>query len=106
MTHPFVRGAATRKTKALPPQRKGSGSRRMLRAIGRASTLPAGPVAVGPAHSRRMHEVRQGHGVLTTIRIQSQMQRSYLRSIRHRALELDPVALGIVQVNRGALTLG
>src|SRR5262245_16434970 len=36
----------------------------MPRAIGRASTLPAGPLAVGPAHSREMNERRRGHGIL------------------------------------------
>ena len=63
--------SADPETKALPHQRKGSGSRRMPRAIGRASTLPAGPVAVGPAHLRRVIEVRHGHAVLTTVSVRS-----------------------------------
>src|SRR5262245_7062383 len=65
MAHPFrVRCAEPEKRKALPLARKGSGYRRMPRAIGRASTLPAGPPAVGPAHSREINERRRGHGML------------------------------------------
>src|SRR5436190_14303610 len=50
-----------RKRKALPRGRKGSGSWRLPRAIGRASTLPAGDRAVGPVHSRARSEQYVGH---------------------------------------------
>ena len=51
-TCPLRKARRTRKSKALPPGRKGSGVRRLPCASGRASTLPARPRAVGPAHSR------------------------------------------------------
>ena len=77
-----VRRRRARKTKALPHRRKGSGSRRLPRAIGRASTLPNGALAVGPAHSRRMDYVGLCHGALTTVLVGSRNGRAFIQSAK------------------------
>src|SRR5258706_893190 len=80
----------TRKTKALPLGRKGSGFWRLPRAIGRASTLPAGSQAVGPGHSRAMKEQGLGHVPLTTMsRPQLFIDAQSRRSRRKRSTGAD-----------------
>src|SRR5437870_4812516 len=69
----------TRKTKALPLWPEGLGIGACL-ALGCASTPPAGPQAVGPAHSRREGVELREHRVL--------FNRHYSRALVVRAPEV------------------